>query len=126
MANLITQPDNAVIDFTTISAIINAINTLQGEIDNINTANGKKATGSVTTVQSGHTAIASPNSSVKITFPTPFTANPTVVGTVLYGGGTPLYCYMHATPAKDSVTFNLNTKVPKNNAYIFWVAVGKV
>jgi hypothetical protein len=126
MANLITQPDNAVIDYTTITAMINAINTLQSEIDNINAAVGKTPGGSTKTVQAGHMPINSPNQTITINFDTPFSTKPEVVGTVMYGGGTPLYCYMPHSIALDSVTFTLNAKVPKGTAYVYWVAVGTV
>ena len=131
MANLIPQSDNAVIDYTTISAVINAVNTLAKQVDELTgiSSSSKTTTGATSInpklLQSGHEKITSTDGSkITITFEKQYVTKPTVVGTVMYSGGTPLYCYMPKSISTSEVTFALNKAVPKGTAYIYWVAVG--
>ena len=133
MANLIEQSDNTVIDFTVISEMISAVNSMNNRIQEIEAKVGLTSSSSAKqtfpTIQAGHQAFTSADGkSVTVKFPTPFTSTTglSVVGTVMYNGGTPIMCYLPKSLAKEQVVFATSASVPAGKtAYIYWVAIQK-
>ena len=131
MSNKVVQSDNAVIDYTTIQSLIDAVNGMQNDVDNIKlnqqqiipTKTGDGTTGSIKSgpqiIDSGTTIFYS--SPVTIQLNKAFNQRPNIALTVSGGKG-----YAYIKNGNDWLTFNRVVVyvegIPKGS--INWVAVG--
>ena len=137
-SNKIIQSDNAVIDYTTISVMIDTLNNQQKAIEDLQAAithsqvNVDPATGTTTTVQ-GTQKIAA--GIVQVTSPTinvsySFSSKPTsLVGTILSNSSTNNgYAYISKTITNTGATFTYVGKTAPTakttGLYLYWIAVG--
>ena len=135
MSNKIVQSSNAVVDYTTIQALIDAVNSQQQFIDNLQSASTAKSTmvdsagniisqvQGVQKIQSHAYKIEKGQTSLKFTFPEgPFQIIPYFVASV---SGTKAYAYVASGSdiTKADVKVTLSTPAD-NGTYIHWVAVG--
>jgi uncharacterized protein YlxW (UPF0749 family) len=138
LSNKIIQSDNAVIDYTTISALINTVNAQQSAIENLQAAvnhtqltvdpnTGQTTAASGTRlIHAGHVPIT--GTSVTVTFPSPFAKIPTsVVGTVLSTKGD-AYAYVSKSVTTTGAVFTIVAKTAPNSKttgmYLYYVAIG--
>ena len=135
--NKIIQSDNAVIDYTTISALINTVNAHESTIQQLVAANTHSSTivdtttgNTITTtgqqiVQANHVSKITPSQfkSVVVTFPQPFNNVTSVIGVVQSTKGN-AYCYLSKTLAKDSAQFTIVAGTGVTTCNLYWIAVG--
>jgi hypothetical protein len=134
--NPVIQYDNAVIDYTTIAALIEAVNSHQNTIDQLvagtlHTVQSTDSSGNVIGQTTGTKKVY--GNSVPITTNSihtlvdlskgGFTAPPVVVGVVLSAGSKPVYCHMQTAPTKDKADFHYSVKTPAG-AVLHYIAVG--
>ena len=134
MSNKIIQSDNAVIDYTTISALINTVNQQQDQIESLQKAtthtdttydiNGLqiKSIGTMS-FQSGRKLIENNHVTINYSFSKP----PTVVGTVLSlsSKGNKAYAYIDKMPTASEASFTVISSSPSGTKgmYLYWVAI---
>jgi uncharacterized membrane protein len=137
VSNRIVQSDNAVVDYTTITALINAVNDLQVQVDTLNSntnhinttvdASGNVVQKSVgpTVVHSGHQPFVAGQSYVDITYPN-FSSNPTLVATCSDNTGVARYAYFSGAnlPKTSSARINITPTPTKASGYVWWIVVG--
>ena len=135
--NKIIQSDNAVIDYTTISALINTVNAHESTIQQLVAANTHLSTVVDTTtgktitttgqqiVQGHHVSNITPSQfkSVVVTFPQPFNNVTSVIGVVQSTKGN-AYCYLSKTLAKDSAQFTIVAGTGVTTCNLYWIALG--
>lgn len=131
MANII-QPDNAVIDYSTISVIIDTLNAqqkaivdLQQSINHTSTsydANGNKVTQTGTqSIQGGYVPITTKTVTVNYSF----TGKPSsVIGVVQSANGVPAYAYINSTISNTEAKFTIVANSITKNMNLYWIAVG--
>jgi hypothetical protein len=136
MSNKIIQSDNAVIDYTTISVMIDTLNKQQKAIEDLQaTVNGTVTTvdlisGKVTETTGSKKAIGSAvqitGKTVKVDFGSNFTQKPSsVVGTVLSNTGTPAYAFVSSTVTSTQAIFTIVTSsTTYKGMYLYWMAYG--
>jgi len=138
-SNKIIQSDNAVIDYTTISALINTVNAQQSAIENLQaTVNhtqmtvdpntGQTSTTSGTQLIQGN-AVPIKSTTVTVKFPKAFASKPSsVVGTVLAANGDNAYAYVKQTVTATEAVFTIQAKTAPNSKttgmYLYWMAIG--
>jgi hypothetical protein len=130
-SNKIIQSDNAVIDYTTISVLIDTVNKQQDQIDQLianatnvivnpdgSTASGKQV------IDSGHTLYA--GATTRVTFKKIFTSPPDVVAFCSSQDGVVRTAYLGkaTVPTKTYVDVNVSPAPPSSKGYIWWIAVG--
>ena len=133
MSNKVVQSDNAVIDYTTIQSLIDAVNNMQNDIDSIKLNQQqiiptKTNDGTTGTVKSGIQqvdagTIGLSSSTVKITFNKIFSARPTLTCTVSGAGDT--YAYIPGSTSwsgNNTVTVKIHG-TPAGGS-LHWIAVG--
>ena len=135
MSNKIVQSDNAVIDYTTIQSLIDAVNQQQQDIDNLNA--GRKeylpttgSDGTVSTLKSGVQQIESgyvqiTGSSVVIKLLKTYTTRPNI--TFSTQGAGPVTAWIAGESAWqgfNQVTVSLSAK--PTGGRLYWIAVGTV
>jgi hypothetical protein len=134
LSNKIIQSDNAVIDYTTISALINTVNQQQDQIESLQKAtthtdttydiNGLqiKSIGTMS-FQSGRKLIENNHVTINYSFSKP----PTVVGTVLSlsSKGNKAYAYIDKMPTASEASFTVISSSPSGTKgmYLYWVAI---
>jgi hypothetical protein len=139
MSNKIIQSDNAVIDYTTITSMINAINDLQNQVDLMNNANTlsnttvNPVTGQVVpstsgalVVRSGTVQVPAGATTQAISY-TGFKTAPTVVAMVSDAAGTARTAFMTnqaSRPTASGAIIHITPKVGTSNCFLFWIAVG--
>ena len=136
-SNKIIQSDNAVIDYTTISVMIDTLNNQQKAIEDLQAAithsqvTADPATGATTTVQGTQKVAAGvvPIIGSTVTVSYQFSSKPTsIVGTVLSGSTTHNgYVYVSKTITATEATFTYvgkNLPTAASHAYLYWIAVG--
>jgi len=136
-SNKIIQSDNAVIDYTTISVMIDTLNNQQKAIEDLQAAithsqvTADPATGATTTVQGTQKIMAGvvpiTSSTINVTYS--FSSKPTsIVGTVLSGSASYNgYAYVSKTITATGATFTYvgkNIPAAANHVYLYWIAVG--
>jgi len=135
LSNKIIQSDNAVIDYTTISALINTVNQQQDQIESLqkatthtdttyDTVSGLPITTSgAISFQSGRKLIENNHVTINYSFSKP----PTVVGTVLSlsSKGNKAYAYIDKMPTASEASFTIVSSSPSGTKgmYLYWVAV---
>jgi hypothetical protein len=136
MSNKIIQSDNAVIDYTTISVIIDTLNKQQKAIEDLQaTINGTVTTvdpgsGKVTETTGSKKAIGSAvqikGKTVKVDFGSNFTQKPSsLVGTVLSSTGTAAYAFVNSTITSTGASFTIVTSSKDyKGMYLYWMAYG--
>jgi len=139
VSNKIIQSDNAVIDYTTISALINTVNSQQSAIENLQaTVNHTQLTVDPNTgvtsstsgtqlIQGNHVQIL--GTSVTVKFPKAFATIPSsVVGTVLSAKGDQAYAYVSKSVTQTEAVFTIVAKTAPNSKttgmYLYWMAIG--
>jgi len=128
MAKVI-QSDNAVVDYTTIKALIETVNNLSDTVDKINLGSKTTdpATGKVVTqlVDASLQTFNAGVSQVDVYFKKKFTDKPNVVATLM-GGSKATFAYIGTATdlTKSSVRFTLS-QASTGSMTIFWVAVGQ-
>ena len=131
-SNKIIQSDNAVIDYTVISAIIDAINSQQDIIDNLKTQQdgivnefddlGKLVSSSKGSSKTIGNKIAVTKNPVVVTFPAgSFTKVSAVVGTVVSTKKTNAYAYLQKFD-NNSATFTIVGTL--SGCTLSWIATG--
>jgi hypothetical protein len=134
---LIVPSDNAVLDYTTISTLIDAVNTLQADVISLKSSlttvqTQVNADGSTTTttapqvIKSGVVVIGSGATSIDVTVPGMSKIN-SIVGTMYNPSGsvanTSCFAYLH-TISGTTATFYISGKTTSNYLKLHWVAVG--
>ena len=134
MSNKIVQSSNAVIDYTTIQSLIDAVNAQQQAIDNLSLSKQQYSTkvnsdGTVSVAKVGEqindSGVVKATSLVtNITFNKAFTQRPNIAMTV--SGGSQ-YAFIANGNAWNSTNSSVNVTInsaPGSGTYIHWVAVG--
>jgi hypothetical protein len=138
VSNKIIQSDNAVIDYTTISVMIDTLNNQQKAIEdlqalNVHSAIKTNADGTTTTVTGtktvqGNHLLVTGNGTYTVKFDKPFNSQPTsVVGTILTTTGAKAGCILSKTIANDSAqftVFGLSGTSGVKGTYLYWMAIG--
>lgn len=137
-SNKIIQSDNAVIDYTTISVMIDTLNNQQKSIEDLQAAithsqiNVDPTSGSTTTVQGTQKVAAGivPIKGTTVDVAYSFSSKPSsVVGTVLSNTKTQNgYAYISKTITNTGATFTYVSKTAPTaqttGLYLYWIAVG--
>jgi hypothetical protein len=136
MSNKIIQSDNAVIDYTTISVMIDTLNkqqkaiedlqaTINGTVTTVDPSSGKvtETTGSKKAI-GGYVKITS--KTIKIDFGSNFTQKPSsLVGTVMSTSKTPAYVFIDSTITSTGATMTIVTsKKDFQGMHLYWMAYG--
>ena len=135
MSNKIIQSDNAVIDYTTISVMIDTLNNQQKAIEDlqatvnhtsstVDPATGQVATNSGPLVMRGGYVKITGNS-VKVTY-SGFTTKPTSVVGVVQSTSNPKTagCYINKTITQTEADFTVYGLTSYTGANLYWIALG--
>ena len=136
MSNKIIQSDNAVIDYTTISVIIDTLNNQQKAIEDLQaTVNHTSATVDPTTGQTatvsgpmvikGSAVAITANGNVNITY-SGFTSKPTSIIGVVQSTQNPKTagCYVNKTITQTGASFTVYGLTNFTGANLYWMALG--
>lgn len=136
-SNRIIQSDNAVVDYTTITALINAVNDLQIQVDSINNATTHTSTtvnaaGQTVTsptgqqiVRSGYEPFVANQSYVDITYQG-FAKAPNVVAMCSDTSGKARTAYLSksAKPSATGARISISPVPTSTGGKVWWIAVG--
>jgi hypothetical protein len=141
MTNVVVQSDNAVVDYTTIQSLIDAVNSLSAEVDQLKVDNQAittkvNADGTTSQVASGKQIIDSGNvpiptsgKTVTVKFNKTFSAKPDVTAIVMFASKAIVpFIASSADLTLSSVTFSLSEDpggAKGGTSRIYWIAVGK-
>jgi hypothetical protein len=133
MASLILPQDNAVIDYSIISQLVNAINSLQTQVDGISAKSsvsvddgtGKIVQKNIIT-KAGKEPLNGKSSTGNLNVAPEIKTLLGVVGTVYRSSSAPtngMYCWISHQSGTE-FAFSTNVKTPPANTSIHWIAVG--
>lgn len=141
MTNVVVQSDNAVVDYTTIQSLIDAVNNLAVEVNQLKVDNQAittkvNADGTVTQqttgkqiTDSGNTPVPKSGKTVDVKFNKTFSSKPDVTAIVQYSGKAIVaYIKDPADLTLSGVKFSLSEDPGGSKggtARVFWIAVGK-
>jgi hypothetical protein len=136
MSNKIIQSDNAVIDYTTISVIIDTLNNQQKAIEDlyatvnhtsstVDPATNQTATVSGPMVMRGNVVPIKANGNVPITY-SGFTSKPTSIVGVVQSTSNPKAagCYINKTITQTGASFTVYGLISFTGANLYWIALG--
>jgi hypothetical protein len=136
MSNKIIQSDNAVIDYTTISVMIDTLNSQQKAIEDlqatvnhtsstVDPVTGQKSTSSGPMVMHGGWVPITKNGNVDITY-SGFNAKPSSVIGVVQSTSNPKNagCYINKTITQNGASFTVYGLTSFTGANLYWMALG--
>ena len=136
MSNKIIQSDNAVIDYTTISVMIDTLNNQQKAIEDLQATvnhtsaatdpvSGQTVTTSGPMVMKGGYVKITANGNVNITY-SGFTSKPTSVIGVVQSTSNPKTagCYINKTITQTGASFTVYGLTSFTGANLYWIALG--
>ena len=138
MSNKIIQSDNAVIDYTVISALIDTVNKQSQDIQDlqaivnhtqstVDPSTGNIVQTSGAQILDGGVVTNIPSSSFKsvaVTFHKPFSSKPTTVVGVVQSTQGSAYCYLSATNTPSAAQFTIVANSSVKTCNLYWFALG--